>query len=219
MIRVNLLPYREIRRTRQQKRFFLMLGVVVLLGATVWFTNHNYLSARLEQQAGRNTYLEAEIVSLDKQIAEIRKVKEQTDALLQRKKIVESLQANRAETVYLLDQLVRQLPDGVFLKGVQQKGNRVNVNGFAQSNARVSTFMRNLESSPYLEKPSLVEIHAVTDKSTRLSEFTLSVMLTRTKEDAAAGTRGARPAAAKPAIPTGQVIAVPTGASAQGATK
>jgi len=219
MIRVNLLPYREIRRTRQQKRFFLMLGVVVLLGATVWFTNHNYLSARLEQQAGRNTYLEAEIVSLDKQIAEIKKVKEQTDALLQRKKIVESLQANRAETVYLLDQLVRQLPDGVFLKGVQQKGNRVNVNGFAQSNARVSTFMRNLESSPYLEKPSLVEIHAVTDKSTRLSEFTLSVMLTRTKEDAAAGTRGARPAAAKPAIATGQVIAVPTGASAQGATK
>jgi len=102
---------------------------------------------------------------------------------------------------------------------VQQKGNRVNVNGFAQSNARVSTFMRNLESSPYLEKPSLVEIHAVTDKSTRLSEFTLSVMLTRTKEDAAAGTRGARPAAAKPAIPTGQVITVPTGASAQGATK
>jgi type IV pilus assembly protein PilN len=219
MIRVNLLPYREIRRTRQQKRFFLMLGVVVLLGATVWFTNHNYLSARLEQQAGRNTYLETEIVSLDKQIAEIKKVKEQTDALLQRKKIVESLQANRAETVYLLDQLVRQLPDGVFLKGVQQKGNRVNVNGFAQSNARVSTFMRNLESSPYLEKPSLVEIHAVTDKSTRLSEFTLSVMLTRTKEDAAAGTRGARPAAAKPAIATGQVIAVPTGASAQGATK
>jgi len=196
-----------------------MLGVVVLLGATVWFTNHNYLSARLEQQAGRNTYLETEIVSLDKQIAEIKKVKEQTDALLQRKKIVESLQANRAETVYLLDQLVRQLPDGVFLKGVQQKGNRVNVNGFAQSNARVSTFMRNLESSPYLEKPSLVEIHAVTDKSTRLSEFTLSVMLTRTKEDAAAGTRGARPAAAKPAIATGQVIAVPTGASAQGATK
>ena len=74
MIRVNLLPYREIRRTRQQKRFFLMLGVVVLLGATVWFTNHNYLSARLEQQAGRNTCLEAEIVSLDKQIAEIKKV-------------------------------------------------------------------------------------------------------------------------------------------------
>ena len=219
MIRVNLLPYREIRRTRQQKRFFLMLGAVVLLGATVWFTNHYYLCARLEQQAGRNTYLEAEIVSLDKQIAEIKKVKEQTDALLQRKKIVESLQANRAETVYLLDQLVRQLPDGVFLKGVQQKGDRVNVNGFAQSNARVSTFMRNLESSPYLEKPSLVEIHAVTDKSTRLSEFTLSVMLTRTKEDAAAATRGARPAAAKPALATGQVIAPPTGAAAQGASK
>ena len=124
-----------------------MLGIVAGLGATVWFATHSYLGGQLEEQNGRNSYLETEIASLDKQIEEIQKVQEQTTALLQRKKIVESLQANRAETVYLLDQLVRQLPDGVYLKGVQQKGNRVAVNGYAQSNARVSTFMRNLESS------------------------------------------------------------------------
>ncbi len=202
MIRINLLPHREIKRKRQQKQFFIALGVVAGLGATVWFAAHTYLNGQLEEQNGRNSYLESEIAILDKQIEEIKKVQEQTTALLQRKKIVESLQANRAETVYLLDQLVRQLPDGVYLKGVQQKGNKVSINGFAQSNARVSTFMRNLESSPYLEKPSLVEIHAVTDKSSRLSEFSLSVSLTRTKEEPA----GKKPAGAAAAIPTAQVV-------------
>jgi len=106
---------------------------------------------------------------------------------------------------------VRQLPDGVYLKSVQQKGSKVAVNGFAQSNARVSTFMRNLESSPYLEKPSLVEIHAITDKSTRLSEFSLSVSLTRTKDEPV----GKKPVATSAAIPTAQVVAPGTPADAK----
>lgn len=203
MIRINLLPHRELRRKQQQKEFFIVLGVVLGLGATIWFAAHSYLGGQLEEQNGRNSYLETEIAALDKQIEEIKKVQEQTTALLQRKKIVESLQANRAETVYLLDQLVRQLPDGVYLKSVQQKGSKVTVNGFAQSNARVSTFMRNLESSPYLEKPSLVEIHAITDKTSRLSEFSLNVSLTRGKDEPA----GKKPAAAGSAIPTAQVVA------------
>ena len=183
MIRINLLPHREIRRKQQQKEFFALLGTVVALGAAAWFAVHSYLGGQLEEQDGRNSYLESEIAVLDKQIDEIKKLKEQTSALLQRKKIVESLQANRAETVYLLDQLVRQLPDGVYLKSVNQKINTVTVNGYAQSNARVSTFMRNLESSPYLEKPVLIEIKALADKNSRLSEFSLSVLLTRSKED------------------------------------
>lgn len=218
MIRINLLPHREIRRKQQQRDFFIMLGVVALVGAAVWFATHSYLSGQLEEQNGRNTYLEGEIASLDKQIAEIKKVQEQTTALLQRKTIVESLQANRAETVYLLDQLVRQLPDGVYLKGVQQKGNKVAVNGFAQSNARVSTFMRNLESSPYLEKPSLVQIQAVTDKTSRLSEFSLNVSLTRSKDE----TAGKKPGSPGSAIPTAKVVAPgssPAAAPASGAKK
>ena len=217
MIRINLLPHREIRRKQQQKEFFIMLGAVAGLGAAIWFATHSYLSGVFEDQTGRNTYLETEIAALDKQIEEIKKVQEQTAALLQRKTIVESLQANRAETVYLLDQLVRQLPDGVYLKGVQQRANKVAINGFAQSNARVSTFMRNLESSPYLEKPSLVEIHAITDKTSRLSEFSLSVLLARSKEDPA----GKKPAAAGGAIPTARLApgAQPAAPSAQGSKK
>jgi type IV pilus assembly protein PilN len=210
MIRINLLPHREIKRKQQQKEFFVMTAAVLGLGAAVWFAVHSYLGGQLEEQNGRNNYLESEIATLDKQIDEIKKLKEQTAALLQRKKVVESLQANRAETVYLLDQLVRQLPDGVFLKSVAQKGNKVTVGGFAQSNARVSTFMRNLEASPYLEKPVLIEIKAFAEKTSRLSEFSLSVLLTRSKEEQAPTTTkpAAKPVAMAPAaVPTARVIA------------
>lgn len=215
MIRINLLPHRELKRKRQQQQFLVMLGLVVALGAAIWFGGHSYLSDQLEQQNGRNAYLESEVATLDKQIAEIKKLKELTVALLQRKKVVESLQANRAETVYLLDQLVRQLPDGVYLKAIQQKGNQVSITGYAQSNARVSTFMRNLEASPYLEKPSLIEIKAVTERNARLSEFSLAVFLARTKDEAAdrkpAAKPGAKSTAAAPgaagAIPSAQVLA------------
>ena len=209
MIRINLLPHREIKRKQQQKEFLIMMGAVLGLGAAAWFAVHSYLGGQLEEQNGRNTYLESEIAILEKQIDEIKKLKEQTDALLQRKKVVESLQANRAETVYLLDQLVRQLPDGVYLKSVVQKATKVTVAGFAQSNARVSTFMRNLESSPYLEKPVLIEIKAFSDKAARLSEFSLNVSLTRNKEDSAAAKKPApKPAAnAVDFLPAAQVIA------------
>ena len=195
MIRINLLPHRELKRKRQQQQFFVMLGSVAVLGAGIWFAVHTFLNGELENQQQRNAYLESEIAVLNKQIDEIRKLKEQITALLQRKKVVESLQANRAETVYLLDQLVRQMPDGVYLKSITQKGARVTISGFAQSNARVSTFMRNLEASPYLEDPRLIEIKAVTERNQRLSEFNLAVSLTRTTEDPAAAAKkpGAKP--------------------------
>ncbi|MGH8617381.1 MAG: PilN domain-containing protein [Burkholderiales bacterium] len=182
MIRVNLLPHRELKRKQQQRDFFIMGGGVLGMGVAIWFAVHTYLAGQLEEQKGRNTYLEGEIAILDKQIDEIKRLKEQTAQLLARKKVVESLQANRNETVYLIDQLVRQLPDGVYLKSIKQQGAKVTINGLAQSNARVSTLMRNLESSPWLEKPNLIEIKAITDKSSaRLSDFTLSVNLVRTE--------------------------------------
>ncbi len=205
MIRINLLPHREIKRKQQLKLFYALVGFVAGIGVGIWFAVHSYLAGQLDEQNGRNKYLEAEIANLDKQIEEIKKLKEQTAALLQRKKVVESLQANRAETVYLLDQLVRQMPDGVYLKAVTQKGAGVSINGFAQSNARVSTFMRNLEASPYLERPRLIEIKAVSDKSGRTSEFSLAVSLTRATEEPA----GKKPAgkSAAGAIPTAKVVA------------
>ena len=214
MIRINLLPHRERKRKQQQQQFYVLLGAMVGLGATVWFGVHYYLGNQLEHQNQRNAFLESEIAAVDKQISEIKKLKELTVALLQRKKVVESLQANRAETVYLLDQLVRQLPDGVYLKSIQQKGLQVNIAGFAQSNARVSTFMRNLDSSPYLERPALIEIKAMVDRGIRLSEFSLGVSLARAKDDAATKKPAAKPAvAAAGAIPSAQVLTPPRSGS------
>jgi type IV pilus assembly protein PilN len=194
MIRINLLPHREIRRKQQQQQFFILLGGAIVIGAVVWFVVHTYLDEQHELQVSRNKYLQDEIVKLDKQIAEIQKLKDQTAALLARKRVVETLQGNRAEVVHLLDQLVRQLPDGVYLKSIKQAGPRVTINGFTQSQARVSTLMRNLESSPQLENPGLVEIKAVTQSGQRLNEFLLNINITRAKvEDDA--KKAARPAA------------------------
>jgi len=182
MMRINLLPHREIRRKRQQQHFFLMAGVVAAVGVAIWFGAHSYLVGQLENQQARNQYLQKEIANLDKQIEEIKKLKEQTAALLARKKVVETLQGNRAEVVHLLDQLVRQLPEGIYLKGVKQTGNKVSINGYTQSQARVSTLMRNLESSPYLEAPSLVEIKASAVGASRINEFILNINITRSQE-------------------------------------
>lgn len=194
MIRINLLPHREIRRKQQQQQFFILLGGVIVIGAVVWFVVHTYLDDQHVLQVSRNKYLQDEIVKLDKQIAEIQKLKDQTAALLARKRVVETLQGNRAEVVHLLDQLVRQLPDGVYLKSIKQSGPRVTINGFTQSQARVSTLMRNLESSPQLENPGLVEIKAVTQGGQRINEFLMNINVTRARvEDDA--KKAARPAA------------------------
>ena len=195
MIRINLLPHREIRRKQQQQQFFVLLGGVAVIGAAVWFFVHTYLSEQYEEQQSRNKYLAEETAKLDKQIEEIKKLKEQTAALLARKKVVETLQDNRAEVVHLLDQLVRQLPDGVYLKGIKQTGNKVTITGYTQSQARVSTLMRNLESSRYLENPGLVEIKAVQLVNQRLNEFTMNINITRAITEEATKKPAARPAA------------------------
>ena len=197
MIRINLLPHRERRRKRQQQHFFIMLGVVAALGIAVWFVvSYIYLAGELSDQQARNKYLQDEIAKLDKQIAEINKLKEQTAALLERKRVVEELQANRSEVVHLLDQLVRQLPEGLYLRAVKQNGTRVTISGYTQSQARVSTLMRNLESSPYLEGPGLVEVKATQVGGTRTNEFTLTITISRPKPDAG-GKPAPKPATAR----------------------
>lgn len=203
MIRINLLPHRELRRKQQQQHFFIMLGIVAALGGAIWFFVHTYLAGQIEEQNGRNKYLQDEIAKLEKQIKEIDELKGKTAALLARKQVVERLQTNRSEAVHLLDQMVRQLPDGVYLKAVKQAGVKVNITGYAQSNARVSTLMRNLEASPWLENPALVEINSVKVGSARLSEFTLNVTLTRAKEDEGTGKKpSAKPRASAPGVQT-----------------
>jgi type IV pilus assembly protein PilN len=179
MIRVNLLPHREIRRAAQQKQFFIMLGIVVGIGIAIWGSVHVMFEDQFNNQVARNKYLQDEIEKLDRQIAEIQKLKDQTAALLARKRVVETLQSTRSEVVHLMDQLVRQLPDGVYLRSIKQSGTRVLVGGYTQSQARVSTLMRNLDSSPHLENPGLIEIKAATQQGQRLNEFNLSIGITR----------------------------------------
>jgi type IV pilus assembly protein PilN len=192
-VRINLLPHREQKRKRQRDAFFALAAITVAIGAAAVFAVYGVISGRIEQQQGRNSYLSGEIAKLDKQIEEIQKLREQTQAMLARKKVVETLQANRSEAVNLLDQLVRQLPDGVYLRGVKQNGSMVSLSGYAQSNARVSSLLRNLDASAWLEQPSLVEIKAATAGNARLNEFSVNVRLTRAAADALDNGKSAVP--------------------------
>jgi type IV pilus assembly protein PilN len=189
MIPINLLPHRAERRKAQQRQFLAMAGIAAAVGITLVVLVHGLLAQRIDNQERRNRFLTEKIAELDKQIDEIQKLKEQTQAMLARKKVVESLQSNRTEAVRLLDQLVRQLPDGLYLKSVKQTGDMVNVTGFATSNARVSTLMRNFEASPWLEAPTLVEIKAVKAGNASVNEFNLNVKVTRPKVEETADTK------------------------------
>jgi type IV pilus assembly protein PilN len=182
--RINLLPHRAERRNRARKHFFTLAGFAAVLGGVIVFAVHTFYAERISTQEGRNAFLKSEIGKLDKEIAEINKLKDEIQALLARKAIIETLQADRAQTVHLLDELVRQTPEGVYLKSLTQKGLRVQIGGYAQSNARVSTLMRNIESSPWLENPVLVEIKAASVDKRRVSEFNLFLFLKRSAVEA-----------------------------------
>lgn len=197
MIRVNLLPHRAVRRRRQQQQFFIALGTVAVVGIAVWLLVHTSLSRTYDEQLSRNEYLKAEIAKLDKELEEIKKLKELTASMLARKKVVETLQTNRSEVVHLLDELARQLPDGIYLKAVKQQGSKVALNGYTQSQARVSTLMRNLDASPHLDNSNLIEIKAVPLGTSRANEFTLNVNIERPKqEEEISGKAAAKPAPA-----------------------
>ena len=181
MIRINLLPHRERKRVAQQKQIAILAGMTAALGLVIIFAVHIAINSRIDYQKERNSYLKQQIAILDHQIEEIRKLKEQTRALLARKQVVERLQDNRSEVVHLLDQLAKRLPEGIYLKSLREdtKGNvtKIQLSGYDESNARVSTLMRNLDDSPWMTSPDLVEIHSVTVNSRRLSEFSLFLTL------------------------------------------
>lgn len=183
MIRINLLPHRELKRKARQQQVAISVGVVFAVGLLIIWAGYDVIAGKIDTQNGRNQFLNSHITILDQQIAEIRDIKNQTQELLSRKDVVETLQGNRAEVVHLLDQLVRQLPDGVYLRSIKQNGQNVNLNGYAQSNAWVSTLMKNLESSQWLGTPVLIEIKAVNVNNIRQNEFNLNVKLKSSKRD------------------------------------
>lgn len=177
MIRINLLPHRELKRKVRQQQIGISAGAVFAVSLFIIWAGYDVIAGKIETQNGRNQFLNNQIAVLDRQIAEIKDIKNQTQELLSRKDVVETLQGNRAEVVHLLDQLVRQLPDGVYLKSIKQNGQNVNLNGYAQSNTWVSSLMKNLESSRWLETPVLIEIKAVNVNNIRQNEFNLNVRL------------------------------------------
>ena len=175
MIRINLLPHRELARAARRRQFNILLGIALVAGVVAVVIGHSLIAARESTQEARNAFLEQEIARLDSQIGEIKKIREQTQALLERKQVVETLQSNRTEVVHLFDQMIRLLPEGLYLKSFKQDGRVITLTGYTQSSARVSTLMRNLESSPWFESAGLVEIKAVTVNNLRANEFVLTV--------------------------------------------
>jgi type IV pilus assembly protein PilN len=179
VIRINLLPHREEKRKGRRQQFYALAAASAVVAGIVWFAGYTVINGYISSQDDKNNFLKKEIASLDKEIDEIKRLKDQISALLSRKRVIESLQANRAETVQLLNELARQTPDGVYLKTLKQNGQKISLTGYAQSNARVSTLMRNLEASPVLERPDLLEIKAANVNNRRVAEFNLNIFLTR----------------------------------------
>lgn len=193
MIRINLLPWREERRKARRQQFFAFAGVIAAVAAVIWFMGYGAINGYISAQDGKNGFLKSEIAALDKEIDEIKRLREQTDSLLSRKRVIESLQANRTETVHLFNELARQVPEGVYLKSIKQAGDKISLVGYAQSNARVSSLMRNLDASPVMERPDLMEIRSAAVGNRRMSEFNLNVFITRQTTDDS-GKKGAKPA-------------------------
>lgn len=206
MILINLLPHREEKRRQRKRAYFASLAACAVAGVAIvgiWYTVLGQMTA---DQESRNAFLQAEISRLDAQIKDIATLRAEIDALNARKKAVEDLQNDRNVPVYLLNELVRQTPEGVFLTSVRQTGQVIAITGVAQTNERVSEFLRNtLYNSTWLEKPDLVEIRASnvaagTRDQRRLFDFSMRVTIKR--QQAAPATAAAKPAVGGASAPS-----------------
>lgn len=179
MIRINLLPHREEKRKARRQQFYVLLGLVSVLAGLIWFLGFSVINQQIAGQTEKNEFLKREITSLDKEISEITKIQEQTNALLARKRVIEALQANRTETVHLFNELAKQVPEGIYLRTLTQTGQKLVIAGYAQSNARITTLMNNLDASPLLEKSTLVETKSELVANRRLNAFSITTAITR----------------------------------------
>lgn len=177
MIRINLLPHRQIKRAERQRQFNLMLVATAVAAGAIIFMGNTIMGAQMSSQNQRNQRLEAANAKLDKEIEEIKELKAQINSVLERKQIVENLQSNRSQAVVVLDELSRQLPEGTYLKLISQKGSMIDLEGIADTNARVATLVRNLGNSQWMEQPNLVQIQAVSIGNIRYNDFKMNVRL------------------------------------------
>lgn len=211
MIRINLLPHREAKRKQKKTAFVALMALGGIAGVALVLLVGAVNAGRIAMQNQRNQVLQSANADLDKKISKIANLKSEIEALKARQQAVEDLQGDRNQPVYLLDELVRQMPDGVYLKSFRQDGQKVTLDGFAQSQERVAELLRNLSgNSPWLERPELTEVRAVplaqSKTGRRVVEFMLAVAIKRARENDGEGKDGkagsAKPAAATPAAGT-----------------
>jgi type IV pilus assembly protein PilN len=183
MAKINLLPWRADRRKQRQKEFYGMLGGAAFAALIVAFGVVKYFDGLIEKQNGYNTYLQNEITLLDAKIKEIEALDKKKAELLARKAVIEQLQANRSQMVHLFDELVRTMPDGLRLNTIKQTGDLLTLDGIAQSNARVSSYMRALEGSGWMANPDLAIIEAKGDDKSMPFTFSLQVKLIKPKKE------------------------------------
>lgn len=184
MTKINLLPWREMRRRERDRQIltgsvlsWALMGLVVFYG---WW----HMNGLIDFQNRRNSFLKQETAVLDKQIKEIREIKRRKEALLARMEVIQQLQSNRTQIVHVFDDLVRKLPKGVYLTSLKKKGKNITLAGYAQSNARVSSLMRNLDSSDWFANPNLNVINVTPSGESRVSKFTLQVKEEKKKKQA-----------------------------------
>ena len=197
MAKINLLPWRAERRKLRQKEFVSLLGLAAGAALLLSFLIVMYYDGQIEGQEARNLYLQGEIKKVESQIAEIEELDKKKANLLARKEVIEQLQASRSQMVHLFDELVRTIPEGVRLNSIKQAGPVLTLEGYAQSNARVSSYMRNLEASGWMTSPDLTVIEAKGNDKGLPNMFSLRVSLkTPTAEAEDAGVATAQPEAA-----------------------
>ncbi|KGQ20093.1 Type IV pilus biogenesis protein PilN [Lysobacter dokdonensis DS-58] len=214
MARINLLPWRAERRRQRQKEFMAMVGASALGAVVVAFLIYMFYNVQIDGQTERNKYLEDQITQVQAKIDEIKLLDEKKSKLLARKTVIEELQANRSQMVHLFDSLVRTIPDGVTLMSIQQNGDLLTLKGRSQSNARVSTYMRNLESSGWMTNPELSVIEARGSNKGLPYEFSLQVKLANPNAPKDENKDGIPDTVPQIAPPTDVTPPAPTGTAA-----
>ena len=175
---INLLPWREERRQEQKKQFGVLTFLMMFLAAAIVGLIHIQMASKIDYQLSRNKFISTEIAAVNKEISEISDLKKVRRSLVERMEVIQDLQRSRPSIVHLFTEIVSTVPNGVFLKSLSQNGNNLLVNGEAESNARVSTYMRNLDRSEWLKTPNLTVIEIEDIKVNRISTFTLTVKQT-----------------------------------------
>ena len=187
MVKINLLPHREEKRRQRKSAFYTMLALSAALGVLIAILIGAYFSSKISDQNERNNFIKAENARLDIQIKEIATLRQEIESLKARQQAVEDLQSDRNQPVYLMDELVKQTPEGVYLRALKQEGQRVVINGYAQSNERVSELLRNLgNNSPWMERPDLIEIRSTGigqgRDAKKVFDFTINVGIRRPRD-------------------------------------